>query len=158
MRLTQSHMCVWRTNRAEALSQRASLCPVDVCRRDPSQDHDEVASHYPVHSPVACGREHPQSSVHGRAAQPGVGRRHHLCMDHGGVALSRRDPRSVLAPCDRQGDGGDRLTVELAEHALSIALANRAPTAGCCTTRIAAASMRPRVTSVGSTGTASPSA
>ncbi len=66
---------------------------------------EEVARHHPVDSPVACGREHPQSSVHGGDAQSGVGRGPHLRLDHRGLTLSGGDARSVLAPCRRLGDG-----------------------------------------------------
>ena len=52
---------------------------------------------------------------------------------------------------------GQRLTVELAEQALTMALANRTPRPGSCTIRIAAVSMPPRATSEGSPSTASPS-
>ncbi len=39
---------------------------------------------------VPCGREHPGSSLHGRDAQSGVGRRLDLHLDAGGLALSGR--------------------------------------------------------------------
>ena len=53
---------------------------------------------------------------------------------------------------------GYRLTVDLTERALTMALAKRNPLAGSCTTRIAAATMPSGVTSVCSASTASPRA
>ena len=53
--------------------------------------------------PVAANT--PQSPVHGGASEPGVGRGHHLRVDHGRLALPGRGPRSVLTPRDRLGDG-----------------------------------------------------
>ena len=45
--------------------------------------------------PVAANTLNRQFTVD--AAQPGVGRGHHLCLDHGGLALSGGGPRSLLA-------------------------------------------------------------
>ena len=53
--------------------------------------------------PVAANTLNRQFTVD--AAQPGVGRGPHLRVDHGGLALPGRGPRSVLAPRDRLGDG-----------------------------------------------------
>ena len=71
----------------------------------------------------------PQPPVPGRAAQPGVGRGAHVRVDDGGLAVPRRGARSVLAHCDRLGDGppADRAS---GQRALNMALVKRTPTAG----------------------------
>ncbi len=47
---------------------------------------------HPVPSSALRGREHPRSPVHGRVSELGVGRRHHLRVEHRGLALPGRDP------------------------------------------------------------------
>lgn len=68
-------------------------------------DRAEVARYDPVESPVARGREYPQSPVRRGAAQLGLGRGHHVCLDRRGLAVSGGDPRSLLARGDWLGDG-----------------------------------------------------
>jgi putative transposase len=46
------------------------------------------------------------ANVLDHAPESGVGRGHHLCLDHGGLALSRGRPRSLLPRRDRLGAGG----------------------------------------------------
>ena len=64
-----------------------------------------MASHHPVRSPVARGGKYPQSPVHDRAPEPGVGRGYQLRVDSGGLALSGGGARSLLVRRDRLGDG-----------------------------------------------------
>ncbi len=45
-----------------------------------------------LESPIARGREHPQSPVHGRISESGVGRGPHLPLDRRRLALSCRGP------------------------------------------------------------------
>ena len=103
--------------------------------------------------PVAANTLDRQFTVD--ASESGVGRGHHLRVDHRGLALPRRDPRSLLAPRDRLGDGPP------ADRGSGRAVPSRwrwrtgHPRQGSCTTRIAAASMPPRATSSCSPRTAS---
>jgi len=110
---------------------------------------------HPVDSSATRGPQHAQSSVHGDAAQPGVGRGYHLGLDHGGLALSCRDPRFVRTPRDRWARGF-RLTVEVVEQPSRWRGQPGPHGPDSCTTRIAAANRQPRITSICSVSTASP--
>ena len=72
--------------------------------------------------------------------QSGVGRRHHLRLDPGGLAVSGGAAGSVLAPVSRLGDG-PALDRGAGRAGARMAVANRSPTPDSCTTRIAAANM-----------------
>jgi integrase-like protein len=87
-------------------------------RRHPGQDREEMARHDRLGPHMAGGHQHPQSAVPDRAAQQGVGRGHHLRLDHGGLTLPRRGARSVLAHSDRLGDGpaADRGSCQACPH------------------------------------------
>lgn len=54
---------------------------------------------------VPGGREHPESGLHGRGTQSGVGRRLDLRLDFGGLALSGRPAGFVLTPSGGLGYG-----------------------------------------------------
>ncbi len=88
-----------------ASHRRASRRPADAPGRHSGQDGEEVAGHHSVESPVARGGKHARSPVHGRGTESSLGRRNYLRVDHRGLALPRRPPRSLLASRDRLGDG-----------------------------------------------------
>jgi len=61
--------------------------------------------HHPIESPLARGGEHAATPVHSVATQPGLGRRYHLRLDPGGLAVSGRAAGPVLTCRHRLGDG-----------------------------------------------------
>ena len=88
-----------------------------------------MVSHHAVESPVARGGEYPRSSVHGRGSESGLGG----ALTDVWTTEGWRYLAVILALYSRRVIGwamGHRLTVDLAERALTMALTNRTPTAG----------------------------